>query len=267
MLKKSRRYIGIFGLVSLLAIAVVAHAMPGDEDDDGVPDETDNCPFYYNPDQSDVDSDGTGDYCDPDFELCFDITDNDGDELTDCEDPDCFSDFCCTDFDGDFWPDCFDNCIEVPNPNQEDSDGNFVGDACQDGDFDGALDGDDNCLEDPNPDQADTDFDGLGNACDPEESLCNNGVSDDADDDLADCEDPDCSGAQACAPAPDSDGDGIPNANDNCPKDFNPDQADNDGEGAGNACDSSPDGIVDDGDSNIVDPEVGGGGCSLALGR
>jgi gliding motility-associated-like protein len=35
-----------------------------DCDDDGVPDAIDNCPFTYNPDQSDVDNDGIGDVCD-----------------------------------------------------------------------------------------------------------------------------------------------------------------------------------------------------------
>ena len=35
----------------------------------------------------------------------------------------------------------------------------------------------------------------------------------------------------------DSDGDGINNQDDNCPLDFNPDQADSDGDGIGDACD------------------------------
>jgi len=36
--------------------------------------------------------------------------------------------------------------------------------------------------------------------------------------------------------SPDTDGDGVPNAFDNCPFDFNPDQADSDGNGIGDAC-------------------------------
>jgi PKD repeat protein len=36
-----------------------------DSDGDGVPDEIDNCPSVYNPDQSDADGDGIGDACDP----------------------------------------------------------------------------------------------------------------------------------------------------------------------------------------------------------
>lgn len=38
-----------------------------DLDDDGVADVEDNCPVRWNSDQNDVDVDGAGDYCDPDF--------------------------------------------------------------------------------------------------------------------------------------------------------------------------------------------------------
>jgi len=42
-------------------------AAPPDRDKDGVPDFRDNCPDKYNPDQQDLDHNGVGDVCQPNF--------------------------------------------------------------------------------------------------------------------------------------------------------------------------------------------------------
>ena len=71
-----------------------------------------------------------------------------------------------------------DNCPDIPNADQIDSDADGRGDACDlcpliasdvedtDEDGDGAGDACDNCLGVVNPDQTDTDDDGIGDACD-----------------------------------------------------------------------------------------------------
>jgi hypothetical protein len=68
-----------------------------------------------------------------------------------------------------------DNCPGVPNPGQEDLDGNGEGDACQDctdpslpdSDGDGVREPCDNCPAQRNAQQVDSDGDGVGNVCDP----------------------------------------------------------------------------------------------------
>ena len=116
----------------------------GDVDQDGVPDEEDNCAATFNPDQADADLDRVGDACDPDL--------LDGDE--------------------DGVVDSLDNCPAVVNPDQLDADLDGVGDLCDpdllDGDLDGIVDSLDNCPALANADQADTDLDGIGDACDPD---------------------------------------------------------------------------------------------------
>jgi hypothetical protein len=74
-----------------------------------------------------------------------------------------------SDADGDYIPDAFDNCPNVQNPDQADSDGDGVGDACpvySDFDGDGVPDKEDNCPNVATSNFADRDGDGIGDACD-----------------------------------------------------------------------------------------------------
>jgi hypothetical protein len=60
-----------------------------------------------------------------------------------------------------------DNCPEIYNPEQDDSDLDGSGDVCDlDDDGDQFLDEDDNCPTDANPDQEDADLDKTGDSCD-----------------------------------------------------------------------------------------------------
>jgi|GEM_PF-722020 outer membrane protein assembly factor BamB len=136
------------------AFASLATAL--DSDGDGLPDESDNCPYAYNPEQEDADGDEIGDACD---------------NCENTNNPDQ------ADFDSDEIGDACDNCPLVANPDQADTDGDTVGDACDncpliantdqtDGDGDNFGDVCDNCPDDFNPGQEDSDSDGIGDACD-----------------------------------------------------------------------------------------------------
>ena len=56
---------------------------------------------------------------------------------------------------------------------------------------------------------------------------------------------------------PDADGDGVPDAQDNCPSTPNPDQADSDNDGIGDACDPTPNSNTPIGTSVPVSPVAG----------
>lgn len=98
-----------------------------------------------------------------------------------------------------------DNCPDVPNPDQMDSDDDGAGDACDncpglanggqhDLDGDGLGDACDNCTSAPNPDQANGDGDELGDVCD----LCPADPGEGADPSGCPCARLSCDDGNAC---------------------------------------------------------------------
>ena len=158
-------------------------------------------------------------------------------------DGDGIGDVCDDDLDGDGVLNTYDNCPNTPNADQKDTDGDGIGDVCdEDIDGDGVPNGRDNCPYKPNPDQKDSDGDGKGDICSGDRD--NDRVLDEVDNcpDTPNPDQVDTDGdgiGDACDE--DIDGDGILNAQDNCPKTSNPDQTDTDGDGVGDVCDEDMD--------------------------
>jgi thrombospondin type 3 repeat protein len=128
-------------------------------------------------------------------------------------DGDRMGDACDVDDDNDGLYDVVDNCRETRNVNQLNADGDVFGDAC------------DNCLNTPNSDQADQEDDGVGDACDNCPALANPGQQDHDSD------------AQGDACDPDDDNDSVLDGADNCPLNTNASQQNTDGDPRGDACD------------------------------
>ncbi len=135
----------------------------GNLDGDNIASNVDNCPFDYNPVQTDTDGDHVGDICDNCPGVAnADQLDSDADGVGDA------CDFDDIDFDG--IVNSIDNCPDLYNPAQILAGGGSTrGAACAgsgDRDGDGIQDRLDNCVRTANPTQTDTDHDGLGDVCD-----------------------------------------------------------------------------------------------------
>ena len=119
----------------------------GDSDGDGIANGMDNCPNVSNADQANADGDLLGDVCDN----CPSVINNDQADVIDGGDG--VGD-ACDDEDGDGDVDALDNCWDIPNGNQLDTDSDDYGDVC------------DNCPMDSNDNQLNSDGDNIGDACD-----------------------------------------------------------------------------------------------------
>ncbi len=127
-----------------------------------------------------------------------------------------------------------DNCVNVYNPDQKDVNINKVWDKCEfDKDEDGIYDELDNCVTDRNPDQKDEDWDWIGDACD-NCYLFNPTQTDKNENGLWDV----CEENKKRLEENDKDEDWIIDFDDNCKEIANKDQKDTDKDGIWDACDN-----------------------------
>lgn len=140
----------------------------------------------------------------------------------------------CSDDDGDNFIGNKDNCIHKYNPDQKDVNRNNIWDVCEfDIDKDGIFDSEDNCRNIANPNQIDTDKDNIWNSCD-NCKLYNPTQKDTNKNGVWDI----CDQTDKFLEENDDDIDGIINYKDNCRYIANPDQADSDRDSIWNLCDN-----------------------------
>ncbi len=191
------------------------------------------------PDLEDTPNDDVDQNCDGDDGV---LPDKDGDGYT-------LFDGDCDDANPNVNPGAADSAQDGLDANCDGFDG--VDEGLYDGDFDDddVADVDDNCPDVFNPDQFDSDGDGLGDFCDTGED--SEAAIDSDGDGLFDgfdlCPDKFGDATHGGCPPPDSDGDGLTDDVDSCPFDFG--SSDNNGcPGSGGPADSDGDGIPDDSD-------------------
>ena len=136
------------------------------------------------------------------------------------------------DFDGIIWHK--DNCISIANVNQTDVNQNDVWDVCEfDADSDWVFDSIDNCRNTPNPDQTDDDNDSIGNLCD-NCRIFNPTQKDENQNSIGDT----CEQLEEQKRKNDKDWDGVIDSRDNCKNISNPEQNDTDSDWVWDMCDN-----------------------------